>query len=171
MLSCGTEPTSNSWNLPAKIKLCTWQMSFITIVTERHSISTLAIEFMKERRGRAQQLVVVLERFSSGSYLTVRGSHVFRNSKTVKLQSEKAKDIEETENTYSDEGLNVSNDIFVEGPEYLEVWNKPSMLNMKKRKSRLQIKKHYALRDKTSGNVNNFELGEYDLSVNEYKES
>ncbi|CAB4446890.1 unnamed protein product [Rhizophagus irregularis] len=31
-------------------------------------------------------------------------------------------------------------------------------------------KKHYALRDKTSGNVNNFELGEYDLSVNEYKE-
>ncbi|CAB4473508.1 unnamed protein product [Rhizophagus irregularis] len=44
-----------------------------------------------------------------------------RNSKTVKLQSEKAKDIEETENTYSDEGLNVSNDIFVEGPEYLEV--------------------------------------------------
>ncbi|CAB4446891.1 unnamed protein product [Rhizophagus irregularis] len=39
----------------------------------------------------------------------------------LKLQSEKAKDIEETENTYSDEGLNVSNDIFVEGPEYLEV--------------------------------------------------
>ncbi|GET63406.1 hypothetical protein RIR_jg28628.t2 [Rhizophagus irregularis DAOM 181602=DAOM 197198] len=39
----------------------------------------------------------------------------------LKLQPEKAKNIEETENTYSDEGLNVSNDIFVEGPEYLEV--------------------------------------------------
>uniref|UniRef100_U9TQQ9 Uncharacterized protein n=1 Tax=Rhizophagus irregularis (strain DAOM 181602 / DAOM 197198 / MUCL 43194) TaxID=747089 RepID=U9TQQ9_RHIID len=67
-------------------------------------------------------------------------------------------------------GLNVSNDIFVEGPEYLEIQYQSDNQDETSNMMTVKILLNYTLLPKFAGNVNNFELGEYDLSGDEYKE-